>query len=283
MEHVLFHGGVPGPKRKELIRRFQESPSCRLFLSTDAGGVGLNCRTPQRSSTWTCRGTRRCSNSASGGSIGSDSIALFGWSTSLRKEQSRRAYLAFCRSNSPCSPASSTADRMKSSSEAPGSTASWSPSRRRPRQRLLHLSHPQQVRPPPRSLGQPGAREQTSAAGAVAQQQAIAALCSVGATFLNNLGRILQANSPQEAPSAGDGLLKNLIGRDGPDEQPYLEDSTSLARNASKNCGPPRLACAQGIRWRVFRLDWQWTPYGHPMECVRQNGFVEVARKYRLR
>ncbi len=41
-EHVLFHGGVPGPKRKDLIQRFREDPKCRLFLSTDAGGVGLN-------------------------------------------------------------------------------------------------------------------------------------------------------------------------------------------------------------------------------------------------
>ncbi|MFA6133162.1 MAG: DEAD/DEAH box helicase [Phycisphaerae bacterium] len=40
--HVLFHGGVPGPKRKDLVSRFREDSSCRLFLSTDAGGVGLN-------------------------------------------------------------------------------------------------------------------------------------------------------------------------------------------------------------------------------------------------
>jgi len=40
--HVLFHGGVPGPKRKELVTRFRDDPACRLFLSTDAGGVGLN-------------------------------------------------------------------------------------------------------------------------------------------------------------------------------------------------------------------------------------------------
>jgi superfamily II DNA or RNA helicase len=40
--HVLFHGGVPGPQRKTLIQRFKEDPQCRLFLSTDAGGVGLN-------------------------------------------------------------------------------------------------------------------------------------------------------------------------------------------------------------------------------------------------
>jgi SNF2 family DNA or RNA helicase len=40
--HVLFHGRVPGPSRRELIRRFKEDADCRLFLSTDAGGVGLN-------------------------------------------------------------------------------------------------------------------------------------------------------------------------------------------------------------------------------------------------
>ena len=40
--HVFFHGGVPGPERKHLIDRFREDAACRLFLSTDAGGVGLN-------------------------------------------------------------------------------------------------------------------------------------------------------------------------------------------------------------------------------------------------
>lgn len=41
-DSVLFHGGVPGQKRKELVDRFREDPKCRLFLATDAGGVGLN-------------------------------------------------------------------------------------------------------------------------------------------------------------------------------------------------------------------------------------------------
>ena len=40
--HVVFHGGVPSPKRKDLVRRFKQDPQCRCFLSTDAGGVGLN-------------------------------------------------------------------------------------------------------------------------------------------------------------------------------------------------------------------------------------------------
>jgi superfamily II DNA or RNA helicase len=40
--HVLFHGSVPSAKRKELIDRFRDDAACRVFLSTDAGGVGLN-------------------------------------------------------------------------------------------------------------------------------------------------------------------------------------------------------------------------------------------------
>ena len=40
--YVHFHGGVPGPKRKDLIKEFHDNSACRVFLSTDAGGVGLN-------------------------------------------------------------------------------------------------------------------------------------------------------------------------------------------------------------------------------------------------
>ena len=40
--HVLFHGGVPSEQRPALVDRFHDDPDCRVFLSTDAGGVGLN-------------------------------------------------------------------------------------------------------------------------------------------------------------------------------------------------------------------------------------------------
>jgi superfamily II DNA or RNA helicase len=40
--HVFFHGGVESAKRKEMVDRFRDDPGCRVFLSTDAGGVGLN-------------------------------------------------------------------------------------------------------------------------------------------------------------------------------------------------------------------------------------------------
>jgi hypothetical protein len=41
-DYVLFHGGVPGPERRNLVHKFKNEPDCRLFLATDAGGVGLN-------------------------------------------------------------------------------------------------------------------------------------------------------------------------------------------------------------------------------------------------
>ncbi|MBI3154271.1 MAG: DEAD/DEAH box helicase [Burkholderiales bacterium] len=40
--HVLFHGGVPSAQRGALVERFVGDPGCRVFLATDAGGVGLN-------------------------------------------------------------------------------------------------------------------------------------------------------------------------------------------------------------------------------------------------
>lgn len=40
--HVSFHGGVPSEKRPALVERFRDDPTCRVFLSTDAGSTGLN-------------------------------------------------------------------------------------------------------------------------------------------------------------------------------------------------------------------------------------------------
>src|SRR6516164_2782346 len=40
--YVSFHGGVPSDKRPALVKRFRDDPTCRVFLSTDAGGTGLN-------------------------------------------------------------------------------------------------------------------------------------------------------------------------------------------------------------------------------------------------
>ncbi|MCK6693845.1 MAG: SNF2-related protein [Thermoanaerobaculia bacterium] len=40
--YAYLHGGIPSADRAGLLTRFREDPACRVFLSTDAGGVGLN-------------------------------------------------------------------------------------------------------------------------------------------------------------------------------------------------------------------------------------------------
>jgi len=42
MPYQYLHGGVPSKKRQALLDNFRDDPECRVFLSTDAGGVGLN-------------------------------------------------------------------------------------------------------------------------------------------------------------------------------------------------------------------------------------------------
>jgi superfamily II DNA or RNA helicase len=40
--YTVLHGDVPGKERRALLERFRDDPDCRVFLSTDAGGTGLN-------------------------------------------------------------------------------------------------------------------------------------------------------------------------------------------------------------------------------------------------
>lgn len=40
--YVYLHGGIPSQKRKPLLDDFHNNLDCRVFLSTDAGGIGLN-------------------------------------------------------------------------------------------------------------------------------------------------------------------------------------------------------------------------------------------------
>jgi len=40
--YAVLHGGLAGKDRKEVLERFKSDPACRVFLSTDAGGTGLN-------------------------------------------------------------------------------------------------------------------------------------------------------------------------------------------------------------------------------------------------
>ena len=40
--YQFLHGSIPSSKRGDLLKNFKEDPDCHVFLSTDAGGVGLN-------------------------------------------------------------------------------------------------------------------------------------------------------------------------------------------------------------------------------------------------
>jgi SNF2 family DNA or RNA helicase len=40
--YAVLHGGLSGKDRKEALERFKSDPACKVFLSTDAGGTGLN-------------------------------------------------------------------------------------------------------------------------------------------------------------------------------------------------------------------------------------------------
>jgi superfamily II DNA/RNA helicase len=40
--YVSLHGGIPTRRRGQLIAKFRDKPEVKVFLSTDAGGVGIN-------------------------------------------------------------------------------------------------------------------------------------------------------------------------------------------------------------------------------------------------
>jgi SNF2 family DNA or RNA helicase len=39
---AILHGNLTGPERRRVLERFRDEADCRVFLSTDAGGTGLN-------------------------------------------------------------------------------------------------------------------------------------------------------------------------------------------------------------------------------------------------
>ncbi len=40
--YISLHGGIPTRRRGQLIAKFRDNPDLKVFLSTDAGGVGIN-------------------------------------------------------------------------------------------------------------------------------------------------------------------------------------------------------------------------------------------------
>jgi len=45
MDYVRLDGSVPQKKRAQLVHEFQNNPSCKLFITTNAGSTGLNLQT----------------------------------------------------------------------------------------------------------------------------------------------------------------------------------------------------------------------------------------------
>lgn len=45
LQFEYLHGGIPSKNREQLLINFKENPLSKVFLSTDAGGVGLNLQT----------------------------------------------------------------------------------------------------------------------------------------------------------------------------------------------------------------------------------------------
>ncbi len=45
LQFEYLHGGIPSKNREQLLINFRENPLSKVFLSTDAGGVGLNLQT----------------------------------------------------------------------------------------------------------------------------------------------------------------------------------------------------------------------------------------------
>jgi len=45
IEYVELNGKVPVPNRPKLIKEFEDNENCKVFLSTEAGGTGLNLQT----------------------------------------------------------------------------------------------------------------------------------------------------------------------------------------------------------------------------------------------
>jgi SNF2 family DNA or RNA helicase len=86
---VSLHGGVPSRKRGALIEEFHRQPNCRVFLSTVAGGVGLNLQVASAVINFRHTGIQRAWSNVLGASIAWDRPIRFKSSICLRKRRSR--------------------------------------------------------------------------------------------------------------------------------------------------------------------------------------------------
>jgi superfamily II DNA/RNA helicase len=121
----------PGDKRGALVDRFNNDPACRLFLSTDAGGVGLNL---QHAAAVVVNMDLPWNPAVLEQRIGR--VHRLGQTRGVQvinfvaRERSRKACFRCWRSSSRCSPASSMAAKAKSSCKGRACRSSWRRSKR---------------------------------------------------------------------------------------------------------------------------------------------------------
>jgi len=123
--YVLFHGGRAKSALRWSIDFAKTQAAVSSFPPTLAVWASTCSTPPQRSSTWTCRGTPPCSNSASAASIGLGRRRASRSSISSHRARLRKACCPCLRSRNHCSLACWTAARMKSSCRARACRSSW--------------------------------------------------------------------------------------------------------------------------------------------------------------
>ena len=218
--HVMFHGGVPGPQRKHLIRRFREDADCPLFLSTDAGGVGLNLQhaevvvnldLPWNPAVLEQRIGRvhrlgqhhpvRVVHMIAQGTIEEGMLSLLGFKTAMfagvLDGGEDEVFLGGTR----------LTRFMESVEKATGSLPPSTPQR--------------QLAPPKEAIPQRAATPRPPRA--TAEADAWNEVLTTGAAFLNNLTRLLTTGGPSPGQTPSAGLPVALLGRDESTGRSYLK------------------------------------------------------------
>lgn len=242
LEHVLFSGDVPGPQRKELVQRFREDPRCRVFLSTDAGGVGLNLQhaaavinldlpwnpavleqrigrvhrlgqhRPVRVVNFIAQGTieegmlslLQFKRSVFAGVLdgGEDEVFLGG--TRLKRfMESVEKVAGSIPAPMPSEPESPGDGQAEETEESPEAACAPEPGRRG-QQVPAKAPSPQPVRATPSA------------------EERLTTVLAAGAALLDRWARTLGGPAGKESSSASAAGLAALIHRDGPDGEPYL-------------------------------------------------------------
>jgi len=235
--HVLFHGGVPGPKRKDLITRFREDAACRLFLSTDAGGVGLNLQhasvvanmdLPWNPAVIEQRVGRvhrlgqhrpvRVVHFIARGTIEEGMLGLLSFKKSMFAGVLDGGQSEVFLGGTRLKQFMDSVDKATGGiPKAPPEPSDGDRARMPERSTARVPETPVEPRPP----DAPGVVPAAGSAGSVMTPQALGELFSAGAALLGQLGQALRSGGA--GPAGGQGALAGLLGRDGATGRQYLK------------------------------------------------------------